>query len=91
MRAGSARVEYQPLGVVGVMAPWNYPLVLALMPVATAIAAGNRVMLKPSEFTPKINALLEEMLGALFPVEQVAVVNGDACNDSDQPNSTKRK
>ena len=78
MRAGSARVEYQPLGVVGVMAPWNYPLVLALMPVATAIAAGNRVMLKPSEFTPKINALLVEMLGALFPVEQVAVVNGDA-------------
>ena len=78
MRAGSARVEYQPLGVVGVMAPWNYPVVLALMPVATAIAAGNRVMLKPSEFTPTINALLEEMLGALFPVDQVAVVNGDA-------------
>ena len=78
MRAGSARVEYQPLGVVGVMAPWNYPVVLALMPVATAIAAGNRVMLKPSEFTPKINALLQEMLGALFPVDKVAVVNGDA-------------
>jgi coniferyl-aldehyde dehydrogenase len=78
MRTGSARVEYQPLGVVGVMAPWNYPVVLALMPVATAMAAGNRVMLKPSEFSPTINALLEEMLGALFPVDQIAVVNGDA-------------
>ncbi len=78
MRAGSARVEYQPLGVVGVMAPWNYPVVLALMPVVTAMAAGNRVMLKPSEFTPTINALLEEMLGSLFPADQIAVVNGDA-------------
>ncbi|MEO6780706.1 MAG: coniferyl aldehyde dehydrogenase [Bradyrhizobium sp.] len=78
MRAGAARVEYQPLGVVGVMAPWNYPVVLALMPVVTAMAAGNRVMLKPSEFTPTINALLEEILGGLFPAEQIAVVNGDA-------------
>lgn len=78
MRTGSARVEYQPLGVVGVMAPWNYPVVLALMPVVTAMAAGNRVMLKPSEFTPTINALIEEMLGSLFPADQVAVVNGDA-------------
>lgn len=78
MRSGSARVEYQPLGVVGVMAPWNYPVVLALMPLATAIAAGNRVMLKPSEFTPTVNALLEKLLGELFPREQVAVVNGDA-------------
>ncbi|AMC99439.1 coniferyl aldehyde dehydrogenase [Halomonas chromatireducens] len=78
LQFGSARVEYQPLGVVGVMAPWNYPLVLALMPLATALAAGNRVMLKLSEFTPTINALLEELLGALFSAEQVAVVNGDA-------------
>lgn len=78
MQRGAARVEYQPLGVVGVMSPWNYPLVLALMPLATAIAAGNRVMLKPSEFTPALNMLLQEMLGALFPQEQVAVVTGDA-------------
>ncbi|MBD3896477.1 coniferyl aldehyde dehydrogenase [Halomonas sp. ML-15] len=78
MRMGSARVEYQPLGVVGIMSPWNYPLVLALMPLATALAAGNRVLLKPSEFTPTINSLLEEILGGLFSKEQVAVVNGDA-------------
>lgn len=78
MRQGVARVEYQPLGVVGVMSPWNYPLILALMPLATAMAAGNRVMLKPSEFTPATNALLEEVLSALFPQEQVAMINGDA-------------
>lgn len=78
MRSGSARVEYQPLGVVGVMSPWNYPLVLALMPVVTAMAAGNRVMLKPSEFTPTINALLGRILGSLFPMEQFALVDGDA-------------
>ena len=78
MRLGKARVEYQPLGVVGVMSPWNYPVNLSLMPLATAIAAGNRVMLKPSEFTPATNALLATMLGEIFPEEQVAVVNGDA-------------
>ena len=49
---GSAWIEYQPLGVVGTVAPWNYPVSLALMPLATAIAAGTRVMIKPSEFTP---------------------------------------
>lgn len=78
MQHGAARVEYQPLGVVGVMSPWNYPLILALMPLATAIAAGNRVMLKPSEFTPALNTVLEDMLGTLFPAEQVAVVTGGA-------------
>jgi coniferyl-aldehyde dehydrogenase len=59
MRFGKARVEYQPLGVVGVMSPWNYPVILSLMPVVTAIAAGNLVMLKPSEFTLATNAVAE--------------------------------
>jgi coniferyl-aldehyde dehydrogenase len=78
MRPGKARVVYQPLGVVGVMSPWNYPVNLSLMPVATAIAAGNRVMLKPSEFTPVTNALLAKMLGEIFPEDQFAIVTGDA-------------
>ncbi|MEP7066377.1 MAG: coniferyl aldehyde dehydrogenase [Gemmatimonadota bacterium] len=78
LRFGKARVEYQPLGVVGVMSPWNYPVNLSLMPVVTAIAAGNRVMLKPSEFTPATNAVLETMLGEIFPEEQLALVQGDA-------------
>lgn len=78
MRTGKARIEYQPLGVVGVMSPWNYPVNLALMPVITAIAAGNRVMLKPSEFTPVTNALLAKMLEGIFSEEQFAMVTGDA-------------
>ncbi|MCC7253196.1 coniferyl aldehyde dehydrogenase [Hyphomicrobium sp.] len=77
-RFGSARVEYQPLGVIGIMAPWNYPFGLALMPLATAIAAGNRAMIKPSEFTPRTSELLERLVAETFPPEQVAVVTGDA-------------
>ena len=54
-------VTYQPIGVVGVIAPWNYPIQLAIVPVITALAAGNRVMLKLSEFTPNTNAVLEKL------------------------------
>jgi coniferyl-aldehyde dehydrogenase len=71
-------VIYQPLGVIGIVAPWNYPLALALMPLATALAAGNRAIVKPSEFTPATSALLEAMLAEAFAPEQVAVVQGDA-------------
>lgn len=77
-RLGSARVEYQPLGVIGIVSPWNYPVGLALMPLATAIAAGNRAMIKPSELTPQTSALLAVLLGEIFPPDQVAVVAGDA-------------
>jgi coniferyl-aldehyde dehydrogenase len=73
-----ARVVFQPLGVVGIIAPWNYPLFLAFPPMAAAIAAGNRVMLKPSEFNPATSALLEKLLGEIFPIEQVAVATGGA-------------
>jgi coniferyl-aldehyde dehydrogenase len=77
-RFASARIEYQPLGVIGIIAPWNYPLSLALMPLATAIAAGNRAMIKPSEFTPQTSRLLARLLAETFPDEQVAVATGDA-------------
>ncbi len=73
---GRARVVYQPLGVVGIMSPWNYPLSLALMPLLSAIAAGNRAILKPSERTPATTDLLKSMLRDIFPEEQVAVVTG---------------
>lgn len=75
---GRARVLYQPRGVVGIVSPWNFPLGLALMPLATAIAAGNCAMLKPSELTPMTTALVAEMLREIFPEEQVAVVTGGA-------------
>jgi len=85
MRFGSNRIEYQPLGVVGVISPWNYPVNLSLMPVVTAIAAGNRVMLKPSKLTPATNAVLASMFSELFPEEQVAVVDGDGSAFSSLP------
>ena len=75
---GRSRVVYQPLGVVGIMSPWNFPLGLSLMPLATAIAAGNRAMIKPSEMTPATTELLSRMLAGIFPEEQVAVVTGGA-------------
>jgi coniferyl-aldehyde dehydrogenase len=75
-RAARAYVEYQPLGVVGVMAPWNYPISLTLVPLTTALAAGNRAMLKPSELTPRTSAALRRMLAEAFPEEEVAVVLG---------------
>lgn len=73
-----AQVQYQPLGVVGVMAPWNYPFQLAIVPLANAIGAGNHVMLKPSEHTPRTAELLARMLSEVFPADRVAVVQGGA-------------
>ena len=55
---GRARILYQPVGVVGIISPWNYPFQLALMPLIAALAAGNRVMLKPSELTPRTSDFL---------------------------------
>lgn len=77
-RPGRARLMPQPLGVVGIIVPWNYPLLLAVSPLAAALAAGNRVLVKMSEFTPRTGALLAELVGRYFPDGAVAVVLGDA-------------
>ncbi|TNF38358.1 MAG: coniferyl aldehyde dehydrogenase [Deltaproteobacteria bacterium] len=69
-------VLYQPLGVVGVIAPWNYPFQLAMVPLASAIAAGNRVLLKPSEITAQTAVVLTDMMNELFSSRVVGVVNG---------------
>ncbi|MFA6986932.1 MAG: aldehyde dehydrogenase family protein, partial [Arenimonas sp.] len=71
-------IRYSPLGVVGIVAPWNYPFQLAIVPLANALAAGNRVMIKPSEFTPTVSALLARMIGEIFTADEVLVVQGDA-------------
>ncbi|MEC8186311.1 MAG: coniferyl aldehyde dehydrogenase [SAR324 cluster bacterium] len=73
---GRARIVPQPLGVVGVISPWNFPVFLSLSPVAGAIAAGNRVMLKPSEWTPKTSALLAELASETFEPDEFAVFEG---------------
>ncbi|BBN83437.1 aldehyde dehydrogenase [Pseudoalteromonas sp. A25] len=70
-----ASVHYVPKGVVGVISPWNYPIQLALLPVATALAAGNRVMLKLSEFTPQVNQVIKKMFVGLC--EHCVIVEGD--------------
>jgi len=77
LQPASAYLQRQPLGVVGVVSPWNYPVQLALGPVITALAAGNRVMLKPSELTPATSALMAELIGKAFAPDEVCVVLGD--------------
>ncbi len=73
---GRAAILYQPVGVVGIISPWNYPFQLAILPLIAALAAGNRIMLKPSELTPRTSDFLAEFLGKLFPEEKVATVLG---------------
>jgi coniferyl-aldehyde dehydrogenase len=73
-----ARVVYQPLGVVGITSPWNYPLLLSISPLVCALSAGNHVMLKPSEFAPRTAVLVKEMLSEIFAPDYVSVVLGDA-------------
>ncbi|MET0655050.1 MAG: coniferyl aldehyde dehydrogenase [Pseudoxanthomonas sp.] len=73
-----AEIRPEPVGVVGVIAPWNYPVNLALIPLATAVAAGNHVYLKPSEHTPNTTAFLRSLLSEVFPVDRVAVASGGA-------------
>lgn len=70
-------VMYQPLGVIGIMVPWNYPIQLAILPLATALAAGNRAMIKMSEFTPATNKVLKKMLADVFTEAQVALIEGE--------------
>ncbi|MBP0939639.1 coniferyl aldehyde dehydrogenase [Pseudomonas sp. 20GA0148] len=74
----SAKVVYQPLGVIGVIVPWNYPLFLAIGPLTGALAAGNRVMLKLSESTPATGELLKRLFGRIFPEDLVTIVQGEA-------------
>ncbi|WP_242510888.1 coniferyl aldehyde dehydrogenase [Halorhodospira halophila] len=76
MQPASAWVHDQPLGVVGIMVPWNYPVYLALSPLTGALAAGNRVLLKLSELTPATNAVLGSVIRQAFSAEEVAVVEG---------------
>ena len=73
---GRSSIQYQPKGVVGVIAPWNFPLGMVFEPLAGVIAAGNRAMIKPSEFTPATSELIDEMVGKTFDPTEIAVVTG---------------
>ncbi|NOX37147.1 MAG: aldehyde dehydrogenase family protein [Calditrichaeota bacterium] len=71
-------IQYEPRGQVLIMAPWNYPFQLAISPLVGAIAAGNTVILKPSEISPHTAEFLKQFIEDLFPPEEVAVVTGGA-------------
>src|SRR5580698_2812072 len=71
-----AEIRYQPKGVVGVISPWNFPVNLTFAPLAGILAAGNRAMIKPSEYTPATSALMAQMFGGAFSEEEIAVVDG---------------
>ncbi len=73
---GRSRIEYQPLGVVGIIAPWNFPVNMVFAPLAGVLAAGNRAMIKPSEFTPATSALLAEMIAEAYDPKEVAIFDG---------------
>ena len=73
---GRARIEYQPLGVVGCISPWNFPVQLTFSPLAGVFAAGNRTMIKPSEYTPITSELMKTTLESAFDEEELAVFTG---------------
>ncbi len=70
------KVHYQPLGVVGIVVPWNFPIFLGLSPLAGALAAGNLAMIKTSEFAPKTGEVMKQMISEYFTSDEVVVVNG---------------
>lgn len=73
-----AAVHYRPVGVVGVVVPWNGPVLLTILPLAGILAAGNRAMVKPSEFSPANSALVARMIAKTFAPEEVVIVEGAA-------------
>ncbi len=74
----TAQVVFQPLGVIGIISPWNYPLQLALSPLVSALAAGNRALIKASELTPRTADVLAEIASKAMPADHVAVICGDS-------------
>jgi coniferyl-aldehyde dehydrogenase len=73
---GRARIEYQPLGVVGCISPWNFPVNLTFAPLAGILAAGNRCLIKPSEYTPATSALMAELVASHFDASELTVICG---------------
>ena len=73
---GRSRIEYQPLGVVGVISPWNFPVNLTFGPLAGILAAGNRAMIKPSEYTPATSEVMAEMVAEAWDESEVAIFPG---------------
>lgn len=73
---GAGRIVYEPLGVVGILSPWNYPVYLTLAPLVGVVAAGNHAIIKPSELSPRTAMLIAELIAGLYPSAYVTVVQG---------------
>ncbi|MGD8325759.1 MAG: coniferyl aldehyde dehydrogenase [Sphingomonadales bacterium] len=71
-----AWIEYQPKGVIGIISPWNFPVNLTFAPLAGVFAAGNRAMIKPSEFTPETSNLMKSLFEKAYDLDEVAVITG---------------
>jgi coniferyl-aldehyde dehydrogenase len=76
LMGGRSRIEYQPLGVAGIIAPWNFPVSMVFAPMSGALAAGNRIMVKPSEFTPATSEVLKAMVEDVYDPKEVVVFTG---------------
>jgi coniferyl-aldehyde dehydrogenase len=72
-----SRIYWQPLGVIGIISPWNYPIDLTLSPLVYALASGNKVMIKPSEHSPNTSELLQKLVSKYFDIKDVAICCGD--------------
>jgi len=73
----SSHIRHEPKGVVLIISPWNFPFNLTFAPMASAIAAGNCIIVKPSEFSPNVSHLMKEMTARLFPENEIAFFEGD--------------
>jgi coniferyl-aldehyde dehydrogenase len=76
LMGGRSRIEYQPLGVAGIIAPWNFPVSMVFAPMSGALAAGNRIMIKPSEFTPATSEVLKTMMEDVYDPKEVVLFTG---------------
>ena len=83
MMGSSSRIKYEPKGVVMIISPWNFPFNLSFGPLVSAIAAGNAIILKPSEHTPHASALMKEMLAEAFDENEIAVIEGGVQTSTD--------
>ena len=77
LMGASARIQYQPLGTIGCISPWNFPVNLVMAPLGGILAAGNRAMIKPSEHTPSTSNITKKMFEEFFNQEEIAVFTGD--------------
>ena len=79
-----SKLHYEPKGQVLIFSPWNYPFLLLVNPIISAIAAGNVIIAKPSHKTPKVSAFLAELFADIFPENEIAIIEGNGSEIGDK-------